>query len=113
MYSDSELIKAEMYVAQVSSEAAFGDVYEGPEAELGDHELLAGEELGGEAVVEGLLDGFAGDAEVAQLGGGEMPCYPVEDLCWDLEETAGLDVLAGSHVCGLLRHGGHCQLISR
>lgn len=98
MYID--LLKAEVYVAQVSGQAAFGDVSEGPEAEFGDHELLAGEEFGGEAVVKGLFDGFAGDAEVAQLGGGEMPCYPIEDLCWDLEKTTGLDVLAGGRGCG-------------
>jgi hypothetical protein len=97
-----------VYLAQASRETALGDVPEGLEAELRDHELLPREELGRELGEESMFDGLARQAELAVLGRGEMPCYSVENLRRDLDETAGLGDFTGRQ-----RHGAPVGAIGR
>ncbi|KAH6611506.1 hypothetical protein Trco_001526 [Trichoderma cornu-damae] len=101
-----KLVKANVYLAQVPGHTALGDVYEGFEAELGDHELLAREEFGGESEAESLFGKFTRQAKIAEFNRVEIPGDSVQDLRRHLEKKR--PSLGGGHVarriCSLLRH---------
>lgn len=88
-----------MDMTQMVAQTALGDINERLQAVLRDHELLDGEELADECVVQGLLYGAACEAKIAKLGCCEM--------IGDAEQDLQGDLLYGT-ACSCV---GHCEVV--